>query len=183
MNKKTTTRQIALAVGIASVMTFPAFVYSQSVTAPGSSGAGSVNSPSTSTSGPITSPGSSTAGRVTSPSTGIESPGGRAADPQTAPIQQVQDPNAPTGTIGADMATSEIDRTLNQAIRQSLSEETSLASSFANIQMETENGTVTLHGSVPTAKEKADIIARVKRTTGVKKVDDQLKITSASPQS
>lgn len=164
MKKKTTAWQSALVVGIASVMTFPAFVYSQSVTAPGSSGTGSVTSPSTST-------------------TGVQSPGGRAGDPQTAPIERVQDPNMPTGTTAADMATSDTDRTLNQTIRQSLSEEASLAPSFANVHMETEDGTVILHGSVPTAKERADIIARVKQTTGVKKVDDQLKIAPASPRS
>src|SRR4029434_1800888 len=47
-----------------------------------------------------------------------------------------------------DQAATEADRSLNQRIRQALNADTALATSVQKVQLETNNGEVTLHGSV-----------------------------------
>jgi len=44
------------------------------------------------------------------------------------------------------------------------------------LQLATENGEVTLHGTVATEKEKADIATKVQQMAGVKKVNNQLQM-------
>jgi osmotically-inducible protein OsmY len=82
------------------------------------------------------------------------------------------------GTAMQDKATSEADRNLNQHVRQALSGDTALAASAQKIHIETANGEVTLHGSVATETEKADIAAKVRLVAGVKKVNNQLQTAS-----
>lgn len=86
-----------------------------------------------------------------------------------------------SGQVGkamGDKATTEADRNLDQRIRQALSGDTALAASAQNIHIETDNGEVTLHGSVATEKAKADIAAKVQQVMGVKKVNNQLQTAS-----
>ena len=75
-----------------------------------------------------------------------------------------------------DQAATEADRSLNQRIRQALNADTALATSVQKVQLETNNGEVTLHGSVPTEKIKDDVSAKVRQVAGVKKVENQLQM-------
>jgi len=77
-----------------------------------------------------------------------------------------------------DKAATPADRTLNQRIRQIFNEDAALAASAQNIHIETDNGEVTLHGSVTTDKAKADIVTKVQQVVGVKKVNNQLQADS-----
>lgn len=77
-----------------------------------------------------------------------------------------------------DQATTEADRTLNQRIRQALTGDRMLAAFIQKIQIDTDNGKVTLHGSVETDKQKADVAAKVQQVAGVKKVENQLQTVS-----
>jgi osmotically-inducible protein OsmY len=79
------------------------------------------------------------------------------------------------GKAMVDKASTEADRSLNQRIRQALSGDTALATVARNIQLETEDGEVTLHGSVTSERAKADIAAVVEQVAGVKKVENQLR--------
>jgi len=80
------------------------------------------------------------------------------------------------GKAMGDEATTEADRALNQRIRQTLSEDAALAASAQNVHIKTDKGEVTLHGSVNTEKEKADIDAKVQQVTGVEKLNNQLQV-------
>ena len=50
-----------------------------------------------------------------------------------------------------------------------------LATAIQKVHFDTDNGEVTLHGSVATDKQKDDIAAKVQQVAGVKKVDNQLR--------
>lgn len=86
-------------------------------------------------------------------------------------------------SAAADKATTEADRTLNENIRQALTSDSSLGASSKNVHFSTNNGKVTLHGTVATEKEKKDLEAKVEKMTGVKDVDNQLQIAPASSSS
>jgi len=77
-----------------------------------------------------------------------------------------------------DKAATEADRTLNQRVRQALSGDMTFATIIQKIHLDTANGEVTLHGSVVTDKQKADIAAKVQQVAGVKKVENQLQTAS-----
>jgi len=76
----------------------------------------------------------------------------------------------------ADEAKSAADHALNQRIRQTLHAEPSLGMSAEKVRLSTDNGEVTLQGTVTTEKEKADIAAKVQQVAGVKKVNNQLQM-------
>jgi len=80
------------------------------------------------------------------------------------------------GKAMGDEATTEADRTLNQRIRQALSENTALAASAQNVHIKTDKGEVTLPGLVKTEKEKTDIGAKVQQVTGATKLNNQLQV-------
>ena len=79
-----------------------------------------------------------------------------------------------------DQAKSETDRTLNQNIRQTLNTDSSLSASAKNVHFDTDNGKVTLRGTVPTEKDKKDLAAKVEKMSGVKDVDNQLQIAPST---
>ena len=85
-------------------------------------------------------------------------------------------------SVMKDEASTEADRTLNQQIRQALSEDTALAAAAQSVFIVTDNGEVTLHGSVATEKEKADINAKVHQVAGVKKLKNQLQMAPPNLQ-
>ena len=85
-------------------------------------------------------------------------------------------PAEPRGQALEDQAATEADRSLNQRIRQALNADTALATSVQKVQLETNNGEVTLHGSVPTEKIKEEVSATVRQVAGVKKVENQLQM-------
>jgi len=74
-----------------------------------------------------------------------------------------------------DKAATVADQALNQRIRQALSGDMTLATAIQKVHFDTDNGEVTLHGSVATDKQKDDIAAKVQQVAGVKKVDNQLR--------
>jgi osmotically-inducible protein OsmY len=79
-----------------------------------------------------------------------------------------------------DQGMTEADRTLNQNIRKALSADSSLASSAKNVHFSTDNGKVTLQGTVATEKDKENIEAKVEKMTGVKDVNNQLQVASST---
>jgi osmotically-inducible protein OsmY len=74
-----------------------------------------------------------------------------------------------------DEAATVADQALNQRIRQALSEDRTLVTVVQKVHLDTDNGKVTLHGSVETDEQKADIATKVQQVAGVKKVDNQLR--------
>src|SRR5262249_20696125 len=85
-------------------------------------------------------------------------------------------------SIMKDEASTEADLRLNQHIRQALGEDTALAAAAQSVFLVTDNGEVTLHGSVASEKEKADINAKVHQVAGVKKLKNQLHMSSPNLQ-
>jgi osmotically-inducible protein OsmY len=77
-----------------------------------------------------------------------------------------------------DKGATPADQALNQRIRQALSGDMTLTTTLQKIHLDTDNGEVTLHGSVATDKQKADIATKVQQIAGVKKVDNQLRIAA-----
>jgi hypothetical protein len=173
--KKSKLWQAFLAVSI-SALAVPAFVQSQ--TAGGGSSAGSgMSSGATGSSRTMTSPSSPSSGShdTAMPSSpGSTHPGGSTMGSSAAP--------GGTAGMGAatDQAKSEADRTLNQNIHQTLNTDSSLSASAKNVHFDTDNGKVTLRGTVPTEKDKKDLEAKVEKMSGVKDVDNQLQIAPST---
>jgi hypothetical protein len=65
-------------------------------------------------------------------------------------------------------------------LHQALNVDSALAISSKNVHLTTDNGKVTLHGTVATEKEKSDIEAKIEKMTGVKDVDNQLQIAPST---
>jgi len=83
-------------------------------------------------------------------------------------------PSAQAAKAMEDKATTSADHALNQRIRQALSGDMILVTAIQKVHLDTDDGEVTLLGSVATDKQKADIAAKVQQVAGVKKVDNQL---------
>src|SRR5262249_2392736 len=75
-----------------------------------------------------------------------------------------------------DEAVTEADHMLNQRIRQALGQDVALAAATQSVSITTDNGEVTLHGSVATEKEKANINTKIQQVSGVKKLYNQLQM-------
>jgi osmotically-inducible protein OsmY len=97
--------------------------------------------------------------------------------PATSPSggEAMKAPQSGEAGIG-DKAATQADRALNQRIRQALSSDSTLAASASKIHLESDNGEVTLHGSVATDEQKSDIVNKISQMGGVKKIHDQLKV-------
>jgi hyperosmotically inducible periplasmic protein len=91
--------------------------------------------------------------------------------------RNVRDRNDKTKTAG-DQSENEADRTISQNIRQAVTADDSLSTNAKNVKIITNDGTVTLRGPVKSEKEKAEIEAKAKQVAGVKRVDNQLEVTS-----
>jgi len=85
--------------------------------------------------------------------------------------------------MNKDMATTEADKRLNSQIRQSLSSDTSLANVAQNIHFSTQNGRVTLHGSVASETEKNQLEEKVTQLNDVKSVQNELEVSSGGSSS
>lgn len=167
--KKNTLLQVLVAASISAVAV-PAFVQGQ--TSGGSAGSGSSMSSGSGGSGSMGSgsSGSSSMGsssRSDTGSMGSSSSSGMSGAPGAA---------GGSTTAMTDHGASEADRSLNQNLRQTLAADSSLKSSTGNVHFNTDNGKVTLNGTVATEKEKKDIENRVEKMSGVKSVDNQLQI-------
>lgn len=75
-----------------------------------------------------------------------------------------------------DQGGSESDRTITQQIRKAVVDDDRLSINAQNVKIITRDGVVTLRGPVKNPEEKATIVATAKKTTGVKRVDDQLEV-------
>jgi hyperosmotically inducible periplasmic protein len=80
------------------------------------------------------------------------------------------------GPQAPGQAETEADRTLNQKIRQALSEDESLSSNAKNVRAAISNGIVTLRGMVNNEKERQELVNKVKSITGVRNVNSQLEV-------
>lgn len=166
MNKRSKLWQTFLAVSIAA-LTLPAFVQGQTA---GLSGSGSANATSSSgSSNPEATMGSrGTSETITPPSNDMPSSGS----------------SSMRGAVMSDQGMTEADRNLNNSIRGALNADSSMSVAARDVRMSTDNGVVTLHGTVATEKEKSDIEAKLQRLVGVKNVKNELQIaphpTSAS---
>jgi hypothetical protein len=167
-----------LSVGI-SALAVPAFVQSQtrgSRSSPGSGmSSGAAGSSRTMESPSLRSSASRETGMPSSPGS---------THPGTSTMGSPATPGHSTGmSAAADQAKTEADRTLNQNIRHALKADSALGMSAKNVHFNTDNGKVTLSGTVPTEKHKKVIEVKVEKMTGVKDVDNQLQTAPATSTS
>ena len=119
-----------------------------------------------------TSPMSSGSGTAaTSPSSSTATPG------------SVQTPTGTASQATNDEAKTDADRALNQSIRQALSADATLAGSASGIQLKTEEGEVTLEGSVVNKAAKEMIGDKIEKVAGVEDVENDLKVADSSKSS
>jgi len=85
--------------------------------------------------------------------------------------------------MNKDMAITDADKRLNSQIRQSLNSDTSLANVGQNIHFSTQNGEVTLHGSVASETEKNQIEEKVTQLSEVKSVKNELEVSNGGSSS
>jgi hyperosmotically inducible protein len=99
----------------------------------------------------------------------------QAADNTGRNVRDRNDAN-PTPT---DQTESEADRTITQAIRQTVVN-SDLSANAKNVKIITQNGVVTLRGPVDSEAEKAFIANAARSAAGVASVDDQLEVVAKS---
>lgn len=150
-----------------SALAFPAFAQSQ--TSMGGSSTSETGSPpsATGTMGAEETPGE----------TGSSHMGESSRSPSSSGMSATEQSSS---SAMSDQAMTEEDRTLNQKIRQELASDSDLQTSASNIHFNTDNGKVTLMGTVATEQEKQDIEDKVGDMAGVEEVDNQLQIASTS---
>ena len=85
-----------------------------------------------------------------------------------------------TGGVVRDQSMTNTDRDLNGRIRESLSSDSALNEASQSVRINTDNGVVTLQGSVATEKEREDLETKIKHMTGVDSVSNQLQIAPRS---
>jgi hypothetical protein len=85
--------------------------------------------------------------------------------------------------MNKDIASTDADKRLNSQIRQSMNADMSLANVGQNIHFSTQDGEVTLHGSVASETEKNQIEQKVKQLSDVKGVQNELEVISGSSSS
>ncbi len=75
-----------------------------------------------------------------------------------------------------DQGGTESDRTITQEIRKAVTDRDELSTNARNVKIITVDGVVTLRGPVKSETEKTTVASLARRTTGVKRVDDQLEV-------
>jgi hyperosmotically inducible protein len=88
---------------------------------------------------------------------------------------------APSGTertspTASDQSENEADRKITQQIRQAVTKDDSLSTSAQNVKIVTQDGKVTLRGTVKSESEKQKIAEKAKEVSGVKNVDNQITV-------
>lgn len=78
-----------------------------------------------------------------------------------------------------DQSENETDRAITRKLRDALIAEETLSINAKNVKIITEDGMVTLRGPVKNEQEKNAVEAKAKRVPGVRKVDNQLEISTA----
>jgi hyperosmotically inducible protein len=87
----------------------------------------------------------------------------------------------PSGTgkavpSASDQPENEADRKVTQQIRQAITKDDSLSTSAQNVKIITQDGKVTLRGSVNSDNEKQKIADQAKKVQGVKSVDNLITV-------
>jgi hyperosmotically inducible periplasmic protein len=77
-----------------------------------------------------------------------------------------------------DQPENEADRKITQNVRKALTNDDSLSTDGKNVKVITSDRNVTLRGPVKSEKEKSEIENKAKQVTGVKKIDNQLEVSS-----
>ena len=89
-----------------------------------------------------------------------EAPGGNEKKPPTA----------------SDQSENEADRKITQQIRQAVTKDDSLSTSAQNVTIVTQDGKVTLRGTVKSDSEKQKIAEKAKQVSGVKNVENLITV-------
>ncbi|HEX2228444.1 MAG TPA: BON domain-containing protein [Candidatus Binatia bacterium] len=89
-----------------------------------------------------------------------EAPGGSEKKPPTA----------------SDQSGNEADRKITQQIRQAVTKDDSLSTSAQNVTIVTQDGKVTLRGTVNSDSEKQKIAEKAKQVSGVKNVENLITV-------
>jgi len=98
-------------------------------------------------------------------------------------------PGTPSSTSGTsnrgvrDQAMQESDRNLNAQIREVFNRDPALREASSSVILATNNGVVTLSGTVATEKEKKDLETELQGITGVSRVQNELQLAPRSSQS
>ena len=89
--------------------------------------------------------------------------------------RNVRDRNDKTLTP-TDQGGSAADRDVTAAVRKAIVDNDALSTNAQNVKIVTVNGVVTLRGPVETPDEKAIVAATAEKTSGVKRVENQLEV-------
>jgi|GEM_PF-4944495 len=157
-----------LVAGIAA-LAVPSFVQGQSA------GSGAAGSSSGMTAGSPDSTGthSMSPGSSSGTSSGMTGAGGMTGSAATSGM------SSSMGSMSKDMGSTEADKRLNSQIRQSLNADTSLAGAGRDIRLNTQDGRVTLEGSVNSEAEKNQIEQKVKQMSNVNSVKNDLRVAGS----
>ena len=93
-------------------------------------------------------------------------------------IQEVKDNDAKAGLYSRDTFNTSSDEQLNKKIRESVSKGI-LWDSYKEVFLNTNNGVVTLRGTVETSADQQKLINDIKKIEGVKSVQSDLKIKNS----
>jgi hyperosmotically inducible periplasmic protein len=82
-----------------------------------------------------------------------------------------------TPPTASDQSENEADRKITQQIRQAVTKDDSLSTSAQNVKIITQDGKVTLRGTVKNENEKQKIGEMAKKASGVKNVENLLTVS------
>jgi hyperosmotically inducible periplasmic protein len=82
-----------------------------------------------------------------------------------------------TPPTASDQSENEADRKITQQIRQAVTKDDSLSTSAQNVKIITQDGKVTLRGTVKSDSEKQKIGEMAKKASGVKNVENLLTVS------
>ena len=95
----------------------------------------------------------------------------------SAPSDNQMASKADKGVTASDQPENDADRKIIQEVRQALTADSSLSTSAQNVTVVSNNGKVTLRGSVKDDSEKQKIVSKATQVAGVTNVDNQLTVT------
>jgi hyperosmotically inducible periplasmic protein len=101
----------------------------------------------------------------------------KSEDSQSSKPSDNQMARADKGVTASDQPENEADRKIIQEVRQALTADSSLSTSAQNVTVVSNNGKVTLRGSVKDDAEKQKIANKATQVAGVTNVDNQLTVT------
>jgi osmotically-inducible protein OsmY len=81
-----------------------------------------------------------------------------------------------TPPTASDQSENEADRKITQQVRQAVTKDDSLSTSAQNVKIITQDGKVTLRGTVKSDSEKQKIADRAKQVSGVKNVENLITV-------